>query len=64
MERHSVESSRGFFDEAAATIERATGQGIAKRQVEGLTARAASDVEAFYAGVLRPPNRRPTEAVD
>ena len=45
-ERHShglrrlaaVEASRGSFEEAAAAIERATGQQVGKRQVEGLTA--------------------------
>jgi hypothetical protein len=55
-ERHShglrrlaaEESSRGSFDEAAAAILRATGQHIAKRQVEQLTRRAAADFDAFY----------------
>jgi hypothetical protein len=57
LERHShglrslaaVEATRGSFDDACAAIARATGQGVAKRQVEGLTARAAADVESFYA---------------
>jgi hypothetical protein len=57
-ERHShglrrlaaEESSRGSFDEAAAAIVRATGQHIAKRQVEQLARRAAADFEAFYEG--------------
>ena len=57
LERHShglrrlaaVESSRGSFDQSAAAITRATGQRIGKRQVEELTARAAADVEDFYA---------------
>ncbi len=56
-ERHShglrrlaaVESSRGSFEEAAAALERATGQHVGKRQVENLSARSATDVEAFYA---------------
>jgi hypothetical protein len=56
-ERHShglrrlaaVESSRGSFQEAAQAIGRATGQAVGKRQVEALTARAAVDVEEFYA---------------
>jgi hypothetical protein len=56
-ERHShgirrlaaVEASRGSFEEAAAAIARRTGQPIGKRQVESLTARAAVDVEDFYA---------------
>ena len=55
-ERHShglrrlaaTEASRGSFEEAAAALERATGQHLGKRQVEALTARAAVDVEAFY----------------
>ncbi len=55
-ERHShglrrlaaTEASRGSFEEAAAALERATGQHLGKRQVETLTARAALDVEAFY----------------
>ncbi len=60
-ERHShglrqlaaVEASRGSFQEAAAAVERASGQHLAKRQVEALTARAAVDVEAFYASRAR-----------
>jgi hypothetical protein len=55
-ERHShglrrlaaTEASRGSFEEAAAALERGTGQHLGKRQVEALTARAAVDVEAFY----------------
>jgi len=45
----AVESTRGSFDEAAAAIERGTGVAVAKRQVELLSARAATDVEGFYA---------------
>lgn len=56
-ERHShglrrlaaTESSRGSFEQAAAAIARASGQQVGKRQVEALTARAAVDVEDFYA---------------
>jgi hypothetical protein len=56
-ERHShglrrlaaTEAARGSFQEAAAALERATGQHVGKRQVEALTDRAAVDVEAFYA---------------
>lgn len=56
-ERHShglrrlaaIESSRGSFDGAVEGIERATGQTVGKRQVEGLAAAAAVDMEAFYA---------------
>ncbi len=52
-ERHShglrrlaaIEASRGSFEEAADAVKRATGQHIAKRQVEALAARAAADVE-------------------
>ncbi|MDQ3343808.1 MAG: ISKra4 family transposase, partial [Actinomycetota bacterium] len=57
VERHShglrrlaaTEAARGSFQEAAAALERATGQHLGKRQVEALTDRAAVDVEAFYA---------------
>ncbi len=60
-ERHShglrrlaaTEASRGSFQEAAAALERATGQHLAKRQVEALTARAALDVQAFYDSAVR-----------
>ena len=45
----AVESTRGSFDEAAAAIERGTGVAVAKRQVEFLSARAATDIEEFYA---------------
>jgi hypothetical protein len=55
-ERHShglrrltaVEATRGSFEETVAAVERATGVGVGKRQVEELTARAAADVDAFY----------------
>ncbi|MGH7745156.1 MAG: hypothetical protein ACREQ5_10200 [Candidatus Dormibacteria bacterium] len=61
-ERHShglrrlaaIEASRGSFEEAADAVGRATGVSIAKRQVEALTARAALDVEEFYATRVRP----------
>jgi hypothetical protein len=57
VERHShglrrlaaIESTRGSFEQAGAAITRATGQQVGKRQVEELTARAAADVEEFYA---------------
>lgn len=57
VEKHShglrrlaaVESTRGSFDAAADGIERACGQRLGKRQVEGLAASAAADFEAFYA---------------
>ncbi len=55
-ERHShglrrlaaVESTRGSYDDAAEAIGRATGVAVAKRQVEDLARRAATDVEDFY----------------
>lgn len=55
-ERHShglrrlaaIESTRGSYDDAGEAVGRATGVGVAKRQVEELAARAAADVEAFY----------------
>jgi len=61
-ERHShglrrlaaAEASRGSFDEAAAALERATGQHLGKRQVEALADRAAVDVDAFYATRAHP----------
>ena len=54
-ERHShglrrlaaVEATRGSFDAAVAAIERATGVRVGQRQVEDLTVRAATDVDAF-----------------
>ena len=45
----ATEAARGSFDEAAAALGRATGTGLGKRQVEGLTVRAAADFTAFYA---------------
>ena len=56
-ERHShglrrlaaQEASRGSFDDATETIRGATGTELGKRQVEQLAARAATDVEEFYA---------------
>jgi len=62
-ERHShglrrlaaTESSRGSFEEATAAIGRSTGQRVGKRQVESLTARAAVDVEDFYASRAHTP---------
>jgi hypothetical protein len=57
QERHShglrrmaaVEASRGSFEETSDAISRATGQQVAKRQVETLAGHAALDVEEFYA---------------
>jgi len=45
----AIEASRGSYDEARAAIERGTGQKVGKRQVEALTERGATDVDAFYA---------------
>jgi len=45
----AIESTRGSFDDASQAIERSTGVSVAKRQVESLTAAAATDVEDFYA---------------
>ena len=42
------EATRGSFEEAGQAVERATGVHVAKRQVEALAARAATDVEEFY----------------
>jgi hypothetical protein len=44
----AIEPTRGSFTDAAAAIQRATGVRVAKRQVEELTALAATDVDAFY----------------
>lgn len=62
-ERHShglrrlagIESTRGSYDAAAEAIGRATGVAVAKRQVEQLAARAAADVEYFYAASVPEP---------
>jgi hypothetical protein len=47
----AIEASRGSFDTAVDAIERATGQHVGKRQVEQLTAKAAVDVDDFYASL-------------
>ncbi len=52
----AIESTRGSFDDASGAIERATGVSVAKRQVEALTAAAASDVEDFYAASAPDPD--------
>lgn len=54
-QRCAIEASRGSFEEAKAAIERATGVGLGKRQVEQLARRGASDVDAFYQNVEREP---------
>ena len=45
----AIEAAGGSFADAAAAIERATGVRLGRRQVEQLAARAAVDVDAFYA---------------
>jgi hypothetical protein len=57
VEKHShglrklaaIEAARGSFADAAAAIERVTEVRLGRRQVEQLAARAAIDVEGFYA---------------
>ena len=57
VERHShglrrlaaIEASRGSYDDTVEAIGRTSGQRLGKRQVEGLTAGAAADFDAFYA---------------
>jgi hypothetical protein len=64
-ERHShglrrlaaIEASRGSFQDAVEAIERGTGVSVGKRQTEQLTARAAADVEDFYASRRQVPAR-------
>ena len=64
-ERHShglrrlaaSEAARGSFDDAAGAIRSRTGTSVGKRQVEELTARAATDFAAFYSSRPRPPSR-------
>jgi hypothetical protein len=46
---------RGSFDTARDQVNQVTGAGIGKRQVEELTVRAATDVEAFYAAKVPVP---------
>jgi hypothetical protein len=57
VEKHShglrklaaIEATRGSFADAATAIWRATGVRLGRRQVEQLAARAAVDVDGFYA---------------
>ena len=51
----AIEAARGSYEEAKAAIERATGVGVGKRQVEALARRAAVDVDAFYDNAEREP---------
>lgn len=50
----AIEASRGSFDEATEAIARSSGQKVGKRQAEALAARAAGDVEDFYAERAQP----------
>ncbi|MGH4019735.1 MAG: ISKra4 family transposase, partial [Pseudonocardiaceae bacterium] len=50
----AVEATRGSFEQAGAALERATGVGVGKRQVEALAGAAAADVASFYAQPERP----------
>jgi hypothetical protein len=45
----AIEAARGSFADAATAIERVTGVRLGRRQVEGLAAAAATDVDGFYA---------------
>lgn len=51
----AIEATRGSYEEAQAGIKRATGVELGKRQVEELAARAATDVEDFYAAAKPEP---------
>ena len=57
----AIESTRGSFDDASQAIQRSTGVPVAKRQVESLTAAAATDVDTFYA--TRAPEPGTSDAV-
>jgi hypothetical protein len=50
----AIEAARGSFDEACASVERATGLEIGKRQAENLARRAAQDFYAFYEQAATP----------
>jgi hypothetical protein len=56
----AIEATRGSYEEAQAAIERATGVGLGKRQVETLTRAASKDVDSFYQNMVR----EPVEATD
>jgi hypothetical protein len=45
----ALESTRGSFEDATEAIDRSTGVSVGKRQAEELTAKAAADIEDFYA---------------
>jgi hypothetical protein len=50
----ATEAARGSFDEAVATIDRASAVTVPKRQVEDLARAAAVDFEAFFVDARRP----------
>jgi hypothetical protein len=50
----AIEAVRGSFDDAKEAIERATGTRIGKRQIEAMTERTASDIEAYYRALALP----------
>ena len=58
------EATRGSYEEAGQALERATGVHVAKRQVEALAGRAASDVEEFYEKRVRPEEEESVAADD
>jgi hypothetical protein len=45
----AVEAASGSIEEARSSIERSTGEGLGKRQIEEMVGRAAVDFDAFYA---------------
>jgi len=51
----AAEAARGSFEETLSALQRTTGAGLGKRQVEQLTVRAAADFDAFYATARQPP---------
>jgi hypothetical protein len=55
----AIEASRGSFDDAVDAVARATGVKLGRRQMQELTARAAIDVDDFYAqrSAARPGNK-------
>ena len=58
----ALEACRGSFDGAVEAIQRCSGQGLGKRQVEDLAARSAVDFDDYYAGRL-PPAADPDDVV-
>lgn len=46
--RCAVEASKGSFDEAVESVQEHSGTKVAKRQVEELVVRAATDFESYY----------------